>query len=260
MHVEVPSELLIFPLFVLGWMVLFFVPTVLVCFWEKRLVWPYAYAEEAESLPADRPLAAENPYASPQTVEGSGSVAATDYALLAKRAAVGLGFESLGVFRDAKGRMYRVRYDFVLSPERDVLAVIGGGVIGVLRVRGTWLYTRLADGRCLLTIDRQSASEIDLAALTDEALVRWVGFGGLLDRHRRRVAAAPVAAVPYSKEDPLGDLRAFRIQWVGRLETLGFVKFLEPTRTTWRYTVKGALAWTIRAYLRGIRRVFVADR
>jgi hypothetical protein len=133
-------------------------------------------------------------------------------------------------------------------------------MIGVFRVRGTWLHTLLADGRCLVTVDRQVASDTDLAGLADEALVRWARFGRMLDRHRRRVAAAPVAPVPYSKEDPLGDLKAFCIQRVGRMEELGFVKFLDPTRTAWRYTLKGALIWTTRVYLRAFRRVVIADR
>jgi hypothetical protein len=247
-------------LVLLAWTVLFVLPVVLVCLWEKRLVWPYVPAGEPDSLPADHPSDSDNPYASPQMVEGPGTLAATDYALRAKRDALALGFESLGVFRDGKGPMYRIRYDFVLSPEGDVLAEIGGGMIGVFRFRGTFLYTQLADGRCLVTVDRQMASDVDLAGLIDEALVRWARFGRLLDRHRRRVAAAPVAAVPYSKEDPLGDLKAFCIRWTGRLEEFGFVRFLEPTRTAWRYTLKGALIWSTRALLRGIRRVVIADR
>ena len=253
---DLPGLLLV----VLAWAVLLGLPTVLVALWEKRLVWPYVPAGARDCVPADRPSDSDNPYASPHVVEEQGTLAATDYALRAKRDALALGFQSLGVFRDGKGPMYRIRYDLLLSAEGDVLAEIGAGMISVFRHRGTCLHTQLADGRCLVTIDRQVASEIDLAGLADESLVRWARFGRLLDRHRRRVAAAPVPAVPYSKEDPLGDLKAFCVRRIGRLEELGFIKFLEPTRTMWRYTLKGAIIWTTRAYLRGFRRVVIADR
>ena len=86
----------------LAWAVLLGLPTVLVCLWEKRLVWPYVPAGEPDSLPADHPSDSENPYASPHIVEGEGTLAATDYALRARRDALALGFESLGVFETAR--------------------------------------------------------------------------------------------------------------------------------------------------------------
>jgi hypothetical protein len=236
----------------LGAVTISLAPTVLACRLESRLVWPYVPAGPTGSA------AAAESYALGRG-EGRDLPALTDYAARMNEAAEDLGFEPLGTFRDGKGRSYRIRYDFWLSPGGEVLALIGGGTLGPFPVRATWLLTRLADGRCLVTLDNSSGSEPDLAGLTDEAVLGGADFEWLLEHHRGRVDAAPEAPVRYSEEDPLGDHLAFRARRVGRLEELGYVTFLDPEGSAWRYTLKGALAFAVWATGRHLRRLVWPD-
>lgn len=259
MNTVSPGEVLSFAAMALGMVGMIFGPTVLVCLWEKRLVWPYVPLEAPPAPVSPALEESDNPYAVGRAVEVMGNLAPTDYAVRAVEGAKALGFRPLDVLRDGKGRIYKIRYDFWLSPGREVLAIIGGGILGVIPVRNTWLITPLSDGRRLVTLDNQSASELDLAGLTDEALIVSVDFRGLLEGHSKRLAASPVPPVPYPETGPLEDHRAFRTRRFDRLEELGYAKFLDERRNVWRYTLKGAIAFSVRAILKGIRRVVWPD-
>lgn len=250
------------PLAVLALLAVSTVPAMLAFLWERRFVWPYGPLDEPALEP---PGAGEtagdevNPYAVGRAVENADGLKETSYASKANRRAEALGFEYLGAFRDIKGKMYRIRYDFWLEPGGEVLAMIGGGTLASIPVNATELFTLLADGRRLVTLDCQAASELDLARLTDEALVAGVRFERLLERHRVRVSASPVSSVLFSEDDPLGDHRAFMVRRCERLEQLGNLRFLDSERTAWRYSPKAAFVLALRAYLNGIRRVFWSD-
>lgn len=231
-----------------------------VALWEKRLVWPYMPLEDSAS---GAPVAIHgdpaNPYAVVLATPDAPWPPLTVYAARAFECALSIGFLALGTFRDGKGRLYKVRYDFYLSPERDVLALVGSGTIASIPLNNTWLFTLLADGRCLRIVDTQPGSETDLAGLADEALITQVDFQELVARHRGRVAASFTPAAAYDDKDPLGDHRDFLMRRTDRLEELGFIRFLNTERTWWRYTLRGALLSTARAHFRGLRRAFWSD-
>ena len=204
---------------------------------EKRLVWPYV--PEALALPESIP-------------------ALNSYGNVAGSAATEMGFLWVGAFGDGKGKLYRIRYNFFLSPTGDILALVGNGTMASVPTQSTWLYTILADGRAVATVDSQNAMETDLSGQTNSALAAGVGFFALVSAQRRRTASCAVQ--PFSLSDPLSELRAFRQNRTERLCALGYASFLDASRGAWRYTPKGAFRLASRQYLAGLRRSFVPDR
>jgi hypothetical protein len=193
--------------------------------WEKRLVWPYASGDEP-----------------PRTSRMSTSAGDAET----------LGFRRVSVGRDAKGRIYRIRYEFWLPPEHDSLLLIGGGSLAGMPVDGSWLFTRLSNGRCLVSVDDLRGSEYDLTGLSEEAIYPGVPLRVLLDRHRARIAAAAAPPLPYGERDPASDHRAFLTQRIQSLVQAGFATWHDPSQDAWRYTAKGALQGTIRSYATGL--------
>lgn len=184
---------------------------------------------------------------------------ANAYAQRAAGRAHDLGFRSLGVFADGKGKLYRVRYEFYRSPEGDTLAQVGTGSMASIPVEGTWLFTVLADGRCLVTLDSAAGSEIDFTGIIEEALVEDIGFEGLLRQHQARVGAAGVPVVAWTAEDPLADFHAFRTRRIERLVALGCAALYRDDPNAWHYTARGSVALALRQYFKGVRRQVVTD-
>lgn len=172
----------------------------------------------------------------------------SEYARWVEHAAGRLGYDRLGVFRDAKGKIYNVRYDFWASPGRDVIAYCGVGTMLGIPVKATWLFTPLSDGRCLMTTDHSAAMESDLSGMTEMALVANADFDELLARHRKRVDEAPLPSGAFSKADPFGGFNAFRRSRVERLIERGQARFLDDEQDAWKYTVRGALAVATNTY------------
>lgn len=226
---------------------------------EKRLVWPYIPLEEEAAVPRRTDFDPTNPYAAGAAGSDLADLPLSRYAATAREFALSMGFVHVGGFRDGKGRIYKVRYDFYLSPERDVLALVGGGAIATIPLIGTWLFTRLTDGRCLRTVDAPPASEMDIAGMADEALIPGVDFAELVARHRGRLAASFARGANYDERDPLADHRDFNIRRTNRLEQLGLIRFLDPERKRWRYSLRGAVRWAARAHFRGLRRAVWSD-
>jgi hypothetical protein len=193
--------------------------------WEPRLVWPYV------------------------SVDG-GVSQATNYMARTSAAARALGFSPEGVFRDGKGRLYRVRYELWSAPQRDVLLLVGGGTVAGIPVDGSWLFTRLGDGRCIASIDTEAGREHDLTGLIHETVYPRTTLDALLDRHRQAVAACAVPPVPYS--DPVSDHRDLLRRRVHALVSSGHATFRGGADQVWRYTAKGALAATLGSYWRGV--------
>jgi hypothetical protein len=213
-------------LFVVGLPLVFLVVAVGLRVWEKRLVWPY--------VPAD-----------------SASTPATSYMTAAASAAQSLGFVLCGVFRDGKGPMYKIRYDLWLAEQRDALLVVGGGRMAGIPVDGSWLFTRLSNGRCLATLDTEAGSEYDLAGLIQEAVYPRAPLEQLLHAHRGAVGAADAPALPYS--DAAAEHRELLSRRIRHLVDRGYA-VLGETGESWRYSPKGAVVATLASYWAGVRR------
>jgi hypothetical protein len=191
---------------------------------EKLLVWPY------------EPCAADQ--APPQT----------DYAALMDKMAVEQGFQFVACTRHGKGKLYKVRYDLWLSPDHEVFAVVGSGTIARLPLQATWLFTRLVDGRVLVTVDDTAGVTSDLTGQWSYAVLLHADFPELLQRHRARVAAEITPVEPYSEEDPLADHVAMRAAQADQLERMGCATFLDDERMVYRLTPKGALIRVFQTY------------
>jgi hypothetical protein len=195
----------------------FFVLIAVTCFRERRLVMPYRPVGPDEALP-------ETPY-----------VAATN------RLAASMEFAHLGTFHDAKGRIYQVRYELWTSPQLDLFAVVGGGTIARLPLEATWLYSRLADGRAVVTTDALTGVELITNGLAEGGLCLNADLFELAAFHRRIVAETGQAAVPFDPSDPIGDLVALRRGMVDLLVEDGVATYFEEGRESWHYTLRGAL-------------------
>jgi hypothetical protein len=251
-------EWLFTALAILGVLAIIFGPSAIVARWEKRMVWPYTTPGKIEGsgepddgydefFHAPRPSGMPDYKANP-----------TPFTIRENAMAALLGFRPAGYFMHGKGGIYRIRYDFWRSEGGDVLALVGSGTLAGIPVLNTWLYSNTTDGRCLITLGKQDASEIDLGGLAVESLLVGADFERLLDWHRARIAGQPIA--PFSEDSPLDDHLDYRRRRTDRLVERGDAFYIDPTRTTWRYTLKGALMLSFRAITQGVRRVVLPDR
>ena len=218
--------------------VFFVILIALVAAWEQRVVWAYV---PADTLP-------------PERIPALWPAAQTANTVLTS-----LKWDYLGVFGDAKGKLYKVRYDIFCSPDGNTLAVNSCGTVASLPVQTTWLHTLLSDGRCLTTLNAQAGSEADLVGLVDEVLVPGAIPFVLVQKHYARIEAAESAVVPFSVSDPLGDFRRFAVLRRSLLVERGLAHFLDADKTAWRYSIKGAVLLSVRGYTKGMRREFIPD-
>jgi len=131
--------------------------------------------------------------------------------------------------------------------------------MAAIPVDATWIFTRLGDGRYLLTFDDQKASEYDLSGLRSEVLCPKAGLRALLEQHRRRAAAAQGLALPYSPRDPLSDHREMLARRVDLLVQRGHAQFVDRTAGVWRYTARGAMQLALGGHWTAWRRVVKRD-
>jgi hypothetical protein len=171
-----------------------------------------------------------------------------------------IDFRRVGIFADGKSRFYRVRYEFWLSPDCSTLAEIGSGKVATVGVDATWLFTRLVDGRCLVTVDEPKASEYDLSGLRDNRLYPGLDFQKLLARHRERIANAESAALEYTGSDSLANHREFMRHRVARLVEKNYARLIDEQRGVWSYTIFGACVLSIRANWKAFRRHVQPDK
>jgi hypothetical protein len=246
-------------LWVVPLMILFpFVVGFVTAMLEKRRVWPYLPAQAAEAVGGPFIIGTNAPVKA--VFEDDGPVPATAHIAATNQAAYQRGFIPVAVMRDNKGKIYRIRYDFWLSPDYAILVLVGGGSLASIPLANTWFYTKLADGRRLVTINSPNASEADLTGLNQEALVNNASFDKQLHKHIERMGASGQAAIPYSPQDPLADHYNLLRDRVDRMAQSGYVTYLDADHVGWKYTPKGALVLAIRMVLKGYKRSFVADK
>ena len=221
---------------------------------EKRMVWPYAPLGAVNRPFPNGTRDGENPFAPPGSAD---PVPLTDYSAFNNREASHCGFSLLGSFFDAKSKLYRIRYDFWLSDDRVVLAVIGGGTLAAIPLDATWLITRIGDGRCLFTVDEPKGADSDPSGLTHQEIITNADLHELLTRHLERVAAADHPAEPYSPTAALEEHRQFRQTRTDRLEERGLARFLDQERNAWKYNVYGAIYVAALSTLNNYRQAFL---
>jgi len=245
------NPLAVIPLAIVAFFAVSFLPGFIAALFEKRMVWPYQ--RESEFLPAQLAAkeSAANPYAAPAAQP---PVAVTPYGDATCRKLESFGFSYRGVHYDRRRGIYQLRYDFWLSPDRLVLAMVGGGTLAGIPLTGTSLYSRRDDGRCLVTIDEPKSQDSDPSGLTLQMVVTHADLDELLRQHQQRLAESGQSTVPYSTQAPLDDHRAFRTRRVEMLMDRGLARFLDMERNAWRYTPKGAWTAVSALYTRELKR------
>jgi hypothetical protein len=244
---DILAELIVVVVAIIAMIVLPMLLTIVVGLWEKRMVWPYVPLEDPVVLTTPAKFDPANPYA----VSGGGAqqiMQPTEQAAKANVAAQSLGFRYLGAYRHGGGAVYKVRYDFWVSGEHEVLVIVGGGTMASIPLDNTWLFTQLAEGPMLVTITAHNAGEYDLSGLTSEVLVRKAGLAQAIHAHLGRMKLQSSPALNYS-DAPLSDHFQFRKSWSEQLERKGLVRFVDPARNVWKYTLWGAVRFAVRANL-----------
>src|SRR5438105_258632 len=101
----------------LGILAVFFVLTVGIGVWERRRIHVYQPMRASHAPGDEEDNGPEWERFLPMTKYGRTTI-------LAMKAR---GFQSLGAFRHGMKGTYKVRYDIFLSPDREILAIVGGG-------------------------------------------------------------------------------------------------------------------------------------
>ena len=201
-------------LLLLAFFAISFLPGFLAALFEKRMIWPYRPASEfMNAQPAARE-SSSNPYAPPSKQD---HVAITAYAQATCIKLESLGFSYHGVYYDRRGGIYKLRFDFWLSSDCLVLAMVGGGTIAAIPLAGTCLFTRLDDGRCLMTIDEPKSQDSDPSGLTVQMVVTHADLDELIAKHRARLTESKSHGSPYSAPAALEEHREFRTRRVDAL-------------------------------------------
>ena len=151
-----------------------------------------------------------------------------------------LGFSISRLFKNSQGGIYQNNAVLMVSPSRQILAVVRFGTTAKLRNEGTALYSALADGRYLVTWDRPSGGRTP--GLYDGYMFYRADFAECVARHEERLNAAGNPPGHFSAETPLADYEAILARRASFLIENGQAYWVDPEHTAFRSTVKGALA------------------
>ena len=198
---------------------------------EKRMVWPYGE------------LQPEPHFNDP-----------TGYSTRWVEEARQAGFTLLGWAKDLKGPRYRINYAMLVSPERDIFAIVGVGTLMNIPLAATWLHTPTADGRSFYSTDSQSAVEIDLSRNWTNQLVQASSFQELLQKHRDWLKMNGVLSRPFTRDRELAEFRALRDQHYRSMERAGLIGFTDASGVRFRFTLFGAAKTATWSYFLGMAR------
>lgn len=188
---------------------------------ESRLVWPYAKPE---------------PECHVDDVVG--------YAKRAIGQATESGFEFLGWSRDLKGPMFKnLSYAILVSSDRKTIAIVGIGVLMNQRVGATWLTSIHGDRlRFVTSTDNPEGVEPDVSGVGTWSLDFGASFHELLQKHQSLLRAFNGNVYALKDSDAFTDTVKIRQERYDWLERRGIVRFVNPERTRWKYTLRGSLA------------------
>jgi hypothetical protein len=191
------------------------VAAILAHLWENRPVWAYIQPEPGEEFQL-----------SPRAEDANADA-------LAK------GYRNLGAFHDGKGRLFSVRYDFWISADAMIFAVVGSGRVALIPVFGVWFYTRLRAGQFLISTNEPGHSDISGVSFSEV----WNGadFNTLHAHHADMLGPAGSELEPFPASDPIAGFRQYKQQAAETLVERGRAYFVDDERSIWRYTMKGAI-------------------
>ncbi len=208
----------------------FFILIVSVCLWEKQDIQPFYFPEPGAEYPLVEAAARANSQA--------------------KR----LGFEHGCHCHFGKAKMYKVRYDFWITPDCSVISTVSGGSILNIPCKGIWFFSKSADGRVLATTNE--IGEQDISGVMEQSTWTDYEFKPLLQKHMLRLKE--IAVDPFEAEQPLAGYFEIRKMRADQLIRQADAYYLDENELVWRYNLKGALKFYfisqwVRPLKRGLR-------
>ncbi len=198
---------------------------------EKRMVWTYG------------PLQPDIPYPDP-TMYGREQV----------QDAQRLGFKFLGWTKDMKGSTYKCSYAMLVSPERDIFAIVGVGTILKLQLQATWLHSPTSDGRNYYSVDHQTGVQTDLSGHWQNQLLPNAKLPALMNAHRAWLQKQGVFPRTFTPGREYEEFRALREEHFRVMEQAGLIYYTDAANTHVRYTWLGAAKSAVAGYFKGMGR------
>jgi len=217
--------------FFLGLLIFWSVLLTAIFRFEKRMAWPYGE------------LQPEPPFADP-----------TGYGAARVEEAVANGFTLLGWARDLKGPKYRVSYAMLISPDRNLFAIVGAGSILQIQLTATWLFTPTSDGRCYYSTDHQAGVQIDLSHHWTNQLVPGANFPQLLQEHQNWVGTNAVVPRCLTRGREMAEFRTLRQEHYLHMARTGLIGFTDASAEYFHFTLTGAARTAAWGYFLGMAR------
>jgi hypothetical protein len=164
------------------------------------------------------------------------------------------GFTFLGWAADPRTPGYRLNYSMLVSPGRDCFVMASSGNIFKLAYRSTTIYTQTTDGKVYFTTDHQNGAQIDLLGHWMNQLAPSGTFAELLRRHQDLLRQKGVIIQPFTAGRETEEFRRLREERYENMARRGLIDYLDGSRTSWHFTLWGALRYAILNYTIGIVR------
>jgi len=171
----------------------------------------------------------------------------SEYSASAITEAVVYGFKPLASCIDNDGHK-KMEDEFLVSPNRRTLALIGNGNENTLLIKCIWLYTRDSNNRVYYTCNNHTGIEIDLAGMWQGQLIVNAGFKQLYEKHQAWIQKLGIDVQEYDEGYELDEfMKAMR----SRFDTMihdGYIRVIDQKVGEWSYTIKGALLLAFKNY------------
>jgi hypothetical protein len=155
------------------------------------------------------------------------------------RTAGELDFVWDGYFVRTTEGVLRTVWSVFRTPDKSILIVIGQATVGALRQKLTMVFSKLNDGKYLITTD--DFGEPDISGRTERQVRLNAELSELIECHRERLEAAGGGADMFAADPVIKELERLNLEQAEALENRGYAGFLDADRTIWRYSLKGAL-------------------
>lgn len=148
------------------------------------------------------------------------------------------GFSEWSYFLNCR---FKIISAFSFSPKRDIFIHTGEGTIVKVPIKQTWLISRLADGSVISTTNL--ADNSGLADIVKVKVVWEASFDKLFQEHLARLEGLHIISFDGAGgPDTMAMLEKCKADY---LYDRGMIEWVDPARSKWKMTFKGALHSTI---------------
>lgn len=249
--------ILLLPLGFIAFLCVCQLPAILVSRFERRSVWPYD--DRSKVTDEVRSIHSDNPYV-PPPVASVKNIPIGAYAAEQLTQAVRLGFRPLASTSDQSKKLVQVRYDFLVSPDCKVIAIVSFGTVAAIPVQTVFMVSQLNNDIVFTTLGAHAACNHDLNQKRTEMLVFGADFQTMLRYHQRRCEVLGPHVKPFKENEELETLYRSRVQYFRDYESRGLINYIDKDLKEWKYTWKGAFLFVFYATVRQLRRFVFPDR